>query len=74
MSLTDQLICHGEGLGGGSGQTTWETREDMQTHHVHRVNPGVRGLPEGAELLLVGIDSGDVKPGRDRCPVRGTQP
>ena len=58
------------GRRGGSGQTTWESREAMQTHHVQGINPGVRGPCEGAELLTGG-NSRDVQPGRDRHLVRG---
>lgn len=33
-----------------------------QAHQFHGMMPGVWGLSEGAEFLLVGMDSRDIKP------------
>lgn len=40
------------------------SRERKQAHHFYGMMPGVWNLCEGAEFLLVGIDSGDIKPKR----------
>lgn len=39
-------------------------RERKQAHQFHGMMSGVWGLCEGAEFLLVGMDSGDIKPKR----------
>lgn len=46
----------------------------MQTHQVHRMKPGVRGLREGAELLPVGVHGGDIKPREGQRPSESPTP
>lgn len=43
-------------------------RSRVQTHHLHRMKPGVGGFGEGAEFLLIGVDGGDIKPREGGCP------
>lgn len=59
---------------GGHGSV----RAAAQTHHFHGMKPGLWGLCEGAEFLLTGINSGDIKSREvqrpSESPVPATQP
>lgn len=59
------LLLRGEGLGGAGGVSE---KPRTQIHHLHRMKPGVGGLGEGAEFLLIGVDGGDIKPREGGCP------
>ena len=58
----------------GAQRGRGDRREAVQTHQVHRMKPGVRGLREGAELLPVGVHGGDIKPREGQRPSESPRP